>query len=252
MPNEALLQEIALYVRLLWVFVILVCALTGFLMFLYKAIQRAREREAENAEFSLLMLRGQEEERRRIASELHDLVLPELRRLPGDAADPAGGASQRRRIAALIRNMCERLMPPDFERLSLPDALGSLASAFSGRTGIECRLHCDERVPFGSLGAEERSHLYALVQEALTNIEKHAGASLAIIVLRDEHPGPALLLCVSDDGRGFPGGGPPDTGGGLGMRTMRRRAAGLNGTLDFVSDPGHGLMVRLAVPLIRD
>ncbi|MDR2500019.1 MAG: histidine kinase [Treponema sp.] len=248
MPNEALLQEIALYVRLLWVFVILVCAFTGFLMFLYKAIQRAREREAENAEFSLLMLRGQEEERRRIASELHDLVLPELRRVPGDAADPAGGASQRRRIAALIRNMCERLMPPDFERLSLPDALGSLASAFSERAGIECRLHCDEGVSFGALRAEERSHLYALVQEALTNIEKHAGASLAIVVLR-ERPGPALLLCVSDDGRGFPDGKPPEAGGGLGMRTMRRRAAALNGALDFVSDSGHGLMLRLAVPL---
>jgi two-component system NarL family sensor kinase len=228
-------------------FDILVCALTGFLMFLYKAIQRARE--AESTEFSLLMLRGQEEERRRIASELHDLVLPELWRLPEGAADPAAGAFQRQHITALIRNMCERLMPPDFEHLSLPDALGSLASVFSERAGIECRLHCDEGVSSGALRAEERSHLYALVQEALTNIEKHAGASLAIIVIRNERPGPALLLCVSDDGRGFPDGSPPEAGGGLGMRTIRRRAAALNGTLDFVSDPGHGLMVRIAVPL---
>ena len=93
--------------------------------------------------------------------------------------------------------------------------------------------------------------LYALVQEALTNIEKHAGASLAIAVLRNERQGAALLLCVSDDGRGFPEGRPPEAAGGLGMRTMRRRAAALNGTLDFVNDPDHGLMARLAVPLER-
>jgi signal transduction histidine kinase len=102
-----------------------------------------------------------------------------------------------------------------------------------------------------------------MVQEALTNIEKHSRASrVALVVRRTKGKAPAgsirgrsrrearaLLICVSDDGAGFPPEGPPPTG--LGMRSMRERAAVLGARLDFISESGNGLMVRIEVSLER-
>jgi two-component system NarL family sensor kinase len=101
-----------------------------------------------------------------------------------------------------------------------------------------------------------------MVQESFTNIEKHSGAGRAALVVRRSAEN--ILICVSDDGHGLrsktrlqsktrlhdtplTAGGVP-TGAGLGIRSMRQRAAILGARLDFISESGNGLMVRIEIP----
>jgi signal transduction histidine kinase len=153
-------------------------------------------------------------------------------------------------------------MPPDFTRLSLQDSLTGLCLQFVRRTGIECLPSIDKDVDFSRLDPGARLHLYRMVQEALINIEKHSGAGRVVLIARRQTtpavPGssvkagePAktgILICISDDGAGLGPEGPPKESASLGMRIMRERAAAIGARLDFISESGNGLMVRIELP----
>ena len=242
MPPAVSPEEFDAYFRLLWLFAFIMFCLMALLCYLYLSMRRAGEREAQSRTFSWLLVAAQEEERRRISCELHDTVLPEIRRL------------RQEMLADRIREICFDLMPPDFTRLSLRDSLTGLCLAFAKRTGIECVPALEEGLDFNGKSPEEQLHLYRMAQEALTNIEKHAGASRVVLVARRHKPpgsgAPGILICVSDDGRGFREGD-EESGAGLGLRSMRERAAILGARLDFISESGNGLMVRIEIPLNR-
>jgi two-component system NarL family sensor kinase len=246
MPVESVLLalEFDSYFRLLWLLVLFISLLMAFLGYIYLAMRKAREGEAQSMAFSSLALEAQETERRRIAAELHDTVLPDLRNSPA---------------AARIREICGRLMPPDLNRFSLKDALISLCHNFVQQTGIECVVEIEETLDFGSLSGEHRLHLYRIAQEALNNIGKHSHAKQAVLVARQVLEAglfgkgrggvSALLFSISDDGLGLPelrSGDGHD--GGFGMRTMRQRAAILGAPIDFISIEGGGLMVCVKAP----
>jgi two-component system NarL family sensor kinase len=235
MPETPLPSELDSYFRLLWLLVLFISLLIAFLGYIYLAMRKARERELQNRAFSSLALEAQETERRRIAAELHDTVLPDLRDTPA---------------AARIREICSRLMPPDLSRCSLKDSLISLCDTFAKRTGIECIVEIEESPDFIGLSAERRLHLYRIAQEALNNIGNHSRAKQAVLVARLGAPEPLgkgqpLLFSISDDGQGLCTDGSHD---GLGMRTMRQRAAILGAHIDFISVEGAGLMVCIKVP----
>jgi len=229
--------EFESYFRLLWLLVLFVSLLMVFLCYLYLAARKARESESKTIVFSSMMLEGQEAERLRIASELHDSVLQNL---------------QDKDSAARIREICNRLMPPDFTRFSLRDSLISLCDSFVKRTGIECVFDITSDPNFESMSIEQRLHLYRIAQEALNNAGKHSRAKKVMLVARftaDEHKR-SLLFSVSDDGRGLHKGlssgfGTADS---LGMQTMRHRAMLLGGRIDFISEEGNGLMVCVEIP----
>jgi two-component system NarL family sensor kinase len=244
MPETLLPSELDSYFRLLWLLVIFISMLMAFLIFIYLAMRKAQERELQNRAFSSLALEAQETERRRIAAELHDTVLPDLQNTPA---------------AARIREICSRLMPPDLGRFSLQDSLRSLCDSFVKRTGIECIIEIDEMEEspdFNGLSAEHRLHLYRIAQEALNNIGKHSHAKQAVLVARRGIPEPLrkgqpLLFSISDDGQGLrsrPGLQSGDGHDGLGMRIMRQRAAILGAHIDFISVEGNGLMVCVKIP----
>jgi signal transduction histidine kinase len=92
-----------------------------------------------------------------------------------------------------------------------------------------------------------------MVQEALTNIEKHAGSRRVALAVRrlkkacGKAQRSGLLVCVSDDGTGLPP--EPRPSSGLGMRSMKEQAAVLGARLDFISESGNGFMVRIETPL---
>ena len=231
--SVAPLGGIEAYIRLLWLFVFIITFLMLLLCYLYLAMRRAQEREAQNFAFSHLAIEGLEAERRRVTRELHDTVLPLVN-------DPA--------VSALIRSICMELMPPDFSRLSIKDSLAGLCAQFAGKTGIECACSIDN-IDFSPLGVENQLHLYRLVQESLTNIEKHSGSARAFLTVR-QYPYkslPAILVCVSDEGAGLEAAG--ETREGLGIRGMRQRAAILGAKIDFISESGNGLMVRVEIPM---
>jgi len=241
MPFEsaAMPEGIELYFRLVWLFVFIISILMLCLCYLFFAMRRADEREAQSRAFSNLAIEGLETERRRVSRELHDTVLP----LVKDAD-----------VSTLIRSICMELMPPDFMHLSLNDSLAELCIQFIRRTGIECAYSIEEGLSFTVYKPESQLHIYRIVQESLTNIEKHSKAGQASLVVR--RTGALLtdniLICISDDGVGIRNLPNIQTnlsvGSGLGIRSMRQRADILGAKLDFISESGNGLMVRIELP----
>jgi signal transduction histidine kinase len=239
-----------------YLFVFLIVLSLGFIIFLtlmLLSLRKSRRREQETFEFSRQMIKGQEKERQRISLELHDTVLPELKRfsdMNGGAVSPKYVLAQQKLVTEKIRSICTKLFPPDFNRTALQDALFSLYDTFSKKTNIECRFSADNQIDMGNLSSENQLHCYRMVQESLNNIETHAKASEVILVLRNGKAdgNKTLLICVSDDGCGIHENA-KNAQKGLGMRSMRSRAAILGASLDFISERGSGTMVRIEIPL---
>ena len=232
-------QESEFYLSLIWLFVIIITFLMLFLCYLYLAIKRALRRESMSLAFSHLAIEGMETERRRVSRELHDVVLPLVRQ---------------EQVSDIIRTICMELMPPDFSKLSLNDSFNDLCARFSARTLIKCVCFIDEQLNFKKISAENQLHLYRIIQEAFTNIEKHSKATEASLVVRRLIGSSTenILICVSDDGIGLRNEPSNLRKGsrfeGLGMMSMRQRAAIIGAKLDFISESGNGLMVRIEFP----
>lgn len=210
-------------------------------------------------DFGAGALRATEEERRRIARELHDdvaqrvaAVLLRLR-----VARRAGGDSEREEIleaardelsecSEAIRRLARGLRPPALGDAGLDAALRAhFRERLRGRE-IEVELEVEE------LGEEVSQDLqlvvYRVVQEALSNVVRHAGADrVAVRVWREAAE---LLAEVEDDGAGFELPGPVEVQEhGLGLIGMRERAHAVGGRLEIDTGPGEGTRVRLSAPL---
>ncbi len=214
------------------------------------------------------VIRAQEEERQRIARELHDdtgqvltLLLIRLKLLEGQP----GADSLHEQIAELrglvagaidqVRQLALNLRPPSLDQLGLIPALRSLAGTFTANTRIPVKLDLP-REPV-RLPPEQTIAVYRIAQEALTNAAKHAKATR--IELGVGVGAAHLLLTVRDDGRGFdpaavarPVGRASAAGPGVGLFGMEERARLVGGTLRIASAPGGGTQVALDVPLEDD
>jgi two-component system sensor histidine kinase UhpB len=206
--------------------------------------------------FAELLLKVQEEERRRIAQELHDeplqlLVhlarcLERLAGLPQTAAPVADGLGEARRealdIASRLRTVVAGLRPPALEQLGLAAALrGFVAGAAEAAT-----VRAEMRVTGTEMRLDPGIELAAfrIAQEAVNNVIRHAGADQVLLTLAFGADG-RLCLGVADDGRGFD----PTAldrhlpAGRLGLLGMRERAALAGGQLTVRSAPGHGTII---------
>jgi signal transduction histidine kinase len=250
-----------------FIFAAVVSLLALAVWVLGRALSHARNREEQSAAFSRAMVLAQEAERGRISRELHDSVAQELRyqALRVAKIERTGGRKERSLLCAevlrvqeslsnRIRTICDGLFPPDFRYQGLPDALRRLCRDFGIRTGIDCRLSLKEDSGLKSilvnLNSGAQLHCFRLVQESLTNIEKHAGAAEAVVVVRagDEN---TLLICVTDDGKGFTVPPSPEysgEAGHYGIQGMYARTAILGGTLTFESKSGEGTTIIISVP----
>ncbi|MDR2793336.1 MAG: sensor histidine kinase [Treponema sp.] len=256
-----------LYVILI---VIIIVMMLGMYIF-HRELKHSQSRERQSSAFSHVVVLAQEEERSRIARELHDSIAQDVHYLAAkvekiknitDKKNRTSLANEtllgHQKLIKKIRAICNGLIPPDFVHQGLPDALRSLCSNFCKQTGIDCRITIQEGLCLEPMTADMQLQCYRIVQEALTNIEKHAKATEAIVVLRNTALGEyqnemALLICVSDDGKGFTTV-PTEksfrtTGFNLGIRGMYERVHILGGTLRFISAPGEGTMVRIEAPL---
>lgn len=192
-----------------------------------------------------------EDERRRIARELHDELGQALTGvkllLSGVAERPGEGAGERIRACVreidasmrAVRAMIHELRPPALDELGLVAALRAQADAFAAKTGIPCEVAMPEREP--TLTDEEVTTVFRIAQESLTNVARHAAATQ--VAMRFEVGGDCLRLSVEDDGRGI------DTGReDFGLRGMRERATLLNGILDIDTGRAGGTVVQLRLP----
>lgn len=209
--------------------------------------------EAERGDSSARALRAQEDERRRVAQELHDevgqsmtAVLLGLKRVADRA--PEELREELRQVqettrAGLdeVRRLSHRLRPGVLEDLGLSSALSALATEYAAHSGLDVRRDIDPALP--PLGRQRELVLYRVAQEGLTNTARHADASHVELSLRCEAA--AVVLRVRDDGRGPGPGGPRE---GAGIRGMRERALLVRGTLGVGPAPQGGTEVRLRVP----
>jgi signal transduction histidine kinase len=222
---------------------------------------RLRIVERHQREISALnerMMKAQEQERIRIAGELHDGVMQEMlaatmilgttkRRISDnpDAAKAAIDKVQQKLIQAGtdLRQLSHDLHPPLLQEAGLPKAVQSYCEQFSNASGIPVECHADDSV--GELSRGAALALFRILQEALGNIAKHAKASRITVRLTRQNG--AVTLAVSDDGVGLDRSRLA-AGGGLGLIMMRERASQLNGRFDVESAPGRGTTIRVTVP----
>jgi signal transduction histidine kinase len=202
------------------------------------------------------VVEAQELERRRLARELHDetgqaltSILLELKSLEQAVASDEGrerAASVRDLVVSTlqdVRRLAVELRPSALDDFGLEPALERLVDTYRQHTSIRVDLEIqlgEQRLP-----SEVETTLYRLVQEALTNIAKHAGATAVSVVLTRKPASVALV--VEDDGEGFDPGDARD--GSLGIVGMRERLALLGGRLLVESAPGKGATLAAEVPL---
>jgi signal transduction histidine kinase len=255
------------YFFLFFFFSLLVITVILVLIIQYARIERAEKRERQSLAFSRETIIAQERERSRIARELHDTVAQDLWRLSfqTESIDKADENAQRSRLCAevvkgqkevmqRVRSICDNLIPPDFERRRFDDALRNLCYNFEQRTGIECQFVIQDKLPPDSPDGNTQLQCFRIVQECLTNIEKHAEASETSVIVRSVKEG-ELIICVSDNGKGF---SPPDRdssqvlysdGGHYGLWNIYERAASIQAAVTIDSEEGEGTVVTLHIPL---
>jgi signal transduction histidine kinase len=203
------------------------------------------------------LMSAQEDERGRIARDLHDEIGQALTslliglRTIVDAATPEAArarAEDLRRITAAaleeVRRLARGLRPSVLDDHGLTAALERYVADYSLSHAIEVEVEAPDLDRWRMPGEVETA-LYRIAQEALTNTARHAGAKRARIVVERE-PG-FVQLEVSDDGRGL-ADQEPDSGTRLGLSGMQERAALLNGSVAVESDPGKGTRIRVRIP----
>jgi two-component system NarL family sensor kinase len=224
-----------------------------------------RERRLADAKLKKLTQRvfdAQEEERGRVARELHDGISQILvgirytldsarRRLErGDvnATEPlAKGIAKLGEAISEVRRISRDLRPGVLDDLGLGPAIKTLVEEFATRTGITCSFNT---VVFRNrLDDEAKIALYRIAQEALTNVERHAGASHVDVDIRGHRRG--ATLTITDNGGGLDSQriSARQASTGLGLRNMQERMEQLGGTLTIRDARGAGTTIEAAVPL---
>jgi PAS domain S-box-containing protein len=222
-----------------------------------------KRREDALRQLSSRLLQMQDEERRRIARDLHDSVGQHLFAVGlnlgklSESADDLGASGRRtladtrrmvKNLSSEIRSLSYLLHPPGLDELGLGAAIEEYAKGFSLRSGIDVELDLSPEV--GRLAQESETALFRIVQEALGNIQKHSGSSKSKIrLVRDNSHN---VLEVTDAGRGMPAGNlkkklvaPSPLG--VGILGMRERMRQLGGRIE-ISSGSWGTTVKAILP----
>jgi len=223
-----------------------------------RAADEARDRLRENRELTQMIQSHIEEERRTIARELHDELgqsITAIRSFGMIIQQSASGDERVREAARLVvetagdmydavHEMIPRLRPFALDSFGLGDALEDLVAAWRTRhTGVTLQLQLQQQLP--ELGATQSICVYRILQEALTNAFRHAGASQIVVAVATEAD--ELVARVLDDGAGLAQGW--EQRGHYGVRGMRERAVASRGSLELISAPGRGTEVVARLPI---
>ena len=229
-------------------------------------VAERRLSEAARTELLRRLVTAQEDERRRVSRELHDQLGQDLTALIlGLKAleavvpeEPPGRRGLREmqeivgRIGREVHDLAVELRPTALDDLGLRAALDNYVAQWSVRAGIAVDFHCSG-LDAARLTPAVETTIYRVVQEALTNVLKHARADRVSVIVerRNDH----VIALIEDNGQGFT---PEDSGGlavlgwRIGLLGMHERVALVGGALQVESSPGAGTTVRGRIPLSQD
>jgi signal transduction histidine kinase len=224
-------------------------------------LRASRERLRELSAYTQVM---QEEERVRIAREVHDELGQSLTALKMDVAmlrkQVPPSEDIERRISSMnelvnatiqsVRRISSELRPSVLDDLGLAAAIEWQGREFEKRSGLNCHIHLPiEEI---AVNPSQATALFRIFQETLTNVARHANASQVEVHLSEEprsFGSPSILLRVHDDGIGFDAHDIA-INQSLGLMGMRERATLVGGTLDLAGAPGQGMTVTVTMPKI--
>jgi signal transduction histidine kinase len=224
-----------------------------------RRIRRLQQEQAAQEAFSRQLIESQERERKRIAAELHDSLSQTLSiiknravlSLQAESAERALGqmediAEAAGEALAEVREIVHGLRPVEIDRLGLTKALGAMVKKVSGSSGIRIAAEIDPLD--GTFPGDAEMNVYRIVQEGLSNIVKHSGASEAGVYVR-RHP-QSVEIVMRDSGKGFsPEAVVPAHGSGLGLMSIAERARIIGAKLQVVSAPRQGTTVTVRIGL---
>jgi len=215
--------------------------------------------EDERRELLARMVQSVEDERRRISRELHDtvgqhlaVVGMQMKAIESELGERADTVDRLARLHEALHEMEEQidrlahdLRPTALDDLGLVEAMTGHMETWSAKSGVPYELHT-HGLAKGRLSQSIENTAYRVMQEALTNVHKHARASRVSVIV--ERRPRELRMVVEDDGRGFE---PQRVGthASLGLRGMSERAALVAGTFEVESVPGGGTTLYLVIPL---
>jgi signal transduction histidine kinase len=211
--------------------------------------------------FARSVQQAQEEERSRIARELHDDICQRLTGLKyhvealEEEARPSQPRAARRlrevrheldRSVVEVRRISSNLRPSVLDDFGLATALQILCKDFQKSHRIRTDLQVDPILP-GRIDPASETAIFRIIQQAFANIAQHSGARSAFLSLRAG--GDQLELRIADDGRGFSPPAAGRHGNGIGLASMRERAELLGGSFSISSDPRSGTTVLVTIPM---
>jgi signal transduction histidine kinase len=222
-------------------------------------------REEDLHRISQQLLRTQDVDRRNLARELHETAGQSLAALKmtlasfEEAIEESPQSIQELLKSARglaedavreVRLVSHLMHPPELDAVGLGPALRSYVKGFSSRSGVIASLDAAENV--GRQPQEVELTIFRIVQEALTNVHRYSGSSTASVSLtyNDEE----IQIQICDDGCGLPSPTDPSdrrSNLGVGIAGMRERVKQLNGRFEMESTPGHGTVVRAALPILK-
>ncbi|MBO4508365.1 MAG: sensor histidine kinase [Spirochaetaceae bacterium] len=249
----------------------LVCFVVTLLFFVYLIIRKIKQ-DKKNAsaliERNKMIFDIQEAERAKISRDIHDSVVQDIRVLRLETENLVVDDASKQRQTKIediatdciikLRNICYNLTPAelathnegDSSKLELISIINSLVQQFSSRTHIPCVFKVDEGFEYPVLEKEKTQNLFRVIQEALTNIEKHSYATQASIFIKKD--GSSLIIYVTDDGIGC---NPEDldkklkSKEHLGLRSMKDRMELIGGSIEFFTAQNDGMEIKLQLPL---
>jgi PAS domain S-box-containing protein len=236
-------------------------SLDGGVAIFQRYVTERKNAEEERAQLLRRVMTAHEEERRRLSREMHDQFGQQLSALnlkvgllkracvgvPGMRDQLEALEDIARQLDADVDYMAWNLRPTALDDLGLVVALSTFVTKWTEHYGIPAELHT-RGMQTDRLSGEAETALYRILQEALTNVAKHAAARNVDVILGREANHVSLI--VEDDGKGFdPAQAFAAKGNGLGLIGMRERASLLGGTVEIESEAGHGATVAIRIPV---
>lgn len=229
-----------------------------------------KDKVLENEFITKTIVQVQEKERERISRDLHDTVLQDIRAeqlfldklkkiISSKEKDEELenvlekidflGKSSLKNTSMIVKN----LVPPEVEMEDFMLSLNDLVRNFQNTREIQCSFYTNSNVLLKKLDIEQKTHIYRIVQEAMTNAAKHANPTEIKVVVREDLENNLINFFITDDGCGFNNKTVKEIGieksTKLGLKGMESRAILLNGNLQIQSDEETGTHIKLVVPV---